>query len=218
MEVILILSGIAVVGLAVWFFNLRAAKKRTESLEAVAASLEFSFESEADESLVPSLSGFDLFAEGRSKKASNVMRGQARGIDLVVLDYRYTTGSGKNSHTWQQSVIRFQSNRLRLPRFTLRPENLFHKIGSMFGYQDIDFESHPAFSKAYLLRADDEAACRASFDENVLGFFDERSGLCAEGDQNTLLFYRKSKRVRPDEMHTFLEDGFGVFGAFTVEG
>jgi len=43
-------------------------------------------------------------------------------------------------------------NKLKLPFFELKPENTFHKIGQVFGYQDIDFEAFPNFSKGYLLR------------------------------------------------------------------
>jgi hypothetical protein len=60
-------------------------------------------------------------------------------------------------------VISFQSSLLSLPEFELRSENMFHKIGKAFGCQDINFESHPEFSKRYLLRGADEEAVRTFF-------------------------------------------------------
>jgi hypothetical protein len=45
-----------------------------------------------------------------------------------------------------------------MPHFALRPEKAWHKIGSWFGHQDIDFDSHPRFSSTYLLRGGDESA------------------------------------------------------------
>lgn len=217
MAVVLIIGGIiAVVAIALivaWHLE----KKRTEALQAVAASLKLAFSKKASDSFVPSLSQFHLFSQGRSKKASNVMNGRANEIDVSIFDYQYTTGGGKSSHTWRQTVVLFRSSMLHLPRFTLRPERLFHKIGSAFGYQDIDFDSHPTFSKQYLLRAADEQACRDVFTDGVLGYYDQRKGLSTEGDGDTLLFYRESKKVPPADIRSFLEEGFGVFSLFKTE-
>jgi len=95
----------------------------------------------------------------------------------------------------QRRGFRTVSGLVRLPSFILRPENLFHKIGESFGYRDIDFDSHPVFSKQYLLRAADEQACRGLFTKGILDHYDQRAGLSTEGDGDSLLFYRASKRV-----------------------
>ena len=60
---------------------------------------------------------------------------------------RYVTGGGKHTRVIRQTVIYFRSPQLHLPEFALRPENLFHKMGAAFGYQDIDFDSHRKFVK-----------------------------------------------------------------------
>ncbi|MEC9473853.1 MAG: hypothetical protein VX584_04130, partial [Actinomycetota bacterium] len=65
---------------------------------------------------------------------------------------------------------------LQLPTFVIRPENLFHKIGSTFGYQDIDFDAHPTFSKRYLLRGPDEEAIRNTFTDEFLSSYERHKG------------------------------------------
>jgi hypothetical protein len=217
MEIVMIAGGIIAVVTTVIIAARYSEKKRTKALQALAASLKFSFSKKASDSFLPSLSQFHLFSQGHSKKASNVMNGRANEIDVSIFDYRYTTGSGKNSHTWRQTIALFKSSTLHLPRFTLRPENLFHKIGSAFGYQDIDFDSHPAFSKQYLLRAADEQACRDVFTDNILGYYDQRKGLSTECDGEALLFHRVSKQVRPSDIRSFFEEGFGIFSLFKSE-
>jgi hypothetical protein len=186
-------------------------RKRTQDLKALAASLKFSF-SATDDAVLNAMSPFYLFSQGRSQKVANIMRGSANNIDVIIMDYQYTTGSGKNSHTWKQTVIAFRSPLLNLPSFTLRPENLFHKIGAVFGYQDIDFASHPAFSRRYLLRGDDENAVRALFSDALLSHYDQSKGLSTEGDGDAFIFYRVSKRVPPKGIMEFMQEGFAFFG------
>jgi len=57
----------------------------------------------------------------------------------AVFDYVYVTGYGKNRQIHRQSVVYLEPPYLRLPYFSLRPENILLKIFTEFGYQDIDF-------------------------------------------------------------------------------
>ena len=113
-------------------FRLRE-KKRREALKAIAEEMKFSFSPKGDAELLGTFANLHLFSQGHSRRASNVMRGRAQEINLTILDYRYTIGYGKNSHTYSQTVISFRSSSLNLPAFTLRPEHFFHKIGQIFG-------------------------------------------------------------------------------------
>lgn len=132
----------------------------------------------------------------------------------MVSGYSYTTGGGKSSSTYRQTVIGFQSSKLTLPAFELSPEHLFHKIAGVFGYQDIDISSYPDFSKSYLLRGSDETSIRKVFSPMVISHFEKNKGLFVEVKGDTLIFYRQSKRVRPTDIKDFLYEGRAVFGLF----
>lgn len=110
---------------------------------------------------------FPLFTHGRSQRAYNVMRGSDGPIQIAVFDYRYTVGSGKHQSTVSQTVVHLRSPRLELPRFVLAPENFLHKVGGLFGYRDIDFDSGPDFSKQYLLRGSSEGRVSDVFTPSV---------------------------------------------------
>jgi hypothetical protein len=189
-----------------------AEKKRIEQLQQVAQELGFEFQTVGDASLLTSLNRFHLFSQGHTKKQSNVMRGKTNELEVTIFDYRYTTGSGKHSHTWNHTVICFRFDGPPLPEFSLRPENFAHKIGAWFGYQDIDFEDDPSFSRKYLLRGSSEAAVRELFTDKVRRHFDEKSGLSVEASGDTLVFYRHAVRVKPEAIRSLMEDGFSVFG------
>ena len=188
--------------------------RRGEALQAAAAGMKFTFQPKADPRLVDRLEHFHLFSQGRRKRIVNVLQGRAGDIDVSVFDYRYVTGGGQHSRSWRQTVILFESDEMRLPNFTLRPENLFHKIGQVFGYQDIDFDSHPEFSKRYLLKAENESDVRHAFGTDVLSFYESDQKLSTEAAGRQLIHYRAAKRVPPNEIAEFIKRGVRVLTLF----
>jgi hypothetical protein len=209
----IVLGGIVVMIIIIcliWYFN----KQRVKALKQLAESLNFTFSEKGDKSVIDTLGKYHLFSQGYSRRISNVLTGKFNTIPVTVMEYQYTTGSGKSAHTWRQTVLVVESDKLRLPRFVLRPENLFDKIGSMFGTKDINFETAPAFSKRYLLRGDDEESVRQLFNERVTDHYEQHPGLSTEGDGRKLIYYRISKKVSPDQIQTFLQEGYDIFDLF----
>jgi hypothetical protein len=51
----------------------------------------------------------------------------------------------------------------------------------------------------------------------VLEYFEQRSGISAEGSNDTLLFYRLRKRVPPEGVNQFLADAFESLSLFRGE-
>jgi len=188
-------------------------KRRTEEMSMAAERLGFTFSPEPEPGLPERLGSFRLFSQGRSRKIRNVMRGQLDDIQVRVFDYRFTTSGGKHHRTHDQTVGLFETGRLGLPFFALRPEHLFHRLASAMGYQDIDFEHQPAFSEAYLLQGQDETQIRTLFHESLLAYFARHPGVCTEGDGSLLVFYRQERRVDPSQLEGFVEEGLDVLSA-----
>jgi hypothetical protein len=207
------LAGAAVAGTVV-YLSRRGRMKRADEMARVAAELRLAFTPEGDETTMAAHAGLHLFSHGRSKKVRNLMRGSVHDSSVSIFDYQYTVGGGKNQHTYRQTVVSVQKEGRSLPAFSMRPENLFHKLGSMMGYQDIDFESNPVFSKKYLLRGPDEAAIRSAFTSRVLTFLEAGSGLCVEADGRTIIVFRHSSSVKPEALREFMETGIRIAGLF----
>ncbi len=207
---ILTLIIIILIYVVVWYHS----KQRQKAFERLAETLNFTFYAKGDQSSLDAMRGFHLFSQGHSRKILNVLTGKFNDIPVMVMDYKYTTGSGKSSHTWNQTVIAIESEKLALPVFVLRPENLFDKIGNVFGKKDIDFETAPLFSKKYLLRGDDEPAIRMIFNQWIIEYYEQHLGLSTEGDGRKLIYYRLSKTVSPDKIQAFLQEGYEIFGLF----
>lgn len=191
-------------------------KKRTNELEETAAELGLKFVKYADQVTNEARMRFELFSKGRGRKSWNAIYGETGGTGVWIFDYQYTTGGGKNSTTHYQTVICFASTNLNLPRFNLYPEGMMSRIGSsVFGMQDIDFDTHPDFSKKYVLKGDSEDMIREAFHEDLLSFFElQDKELRVEGDRDQLLMYRPRRKVKPLQIQDFLAEGFRVFSEF----
>lgn len=191
-------------------------RKRTKDMETVSYEIGFTFTPKGENSIFSELSHLPLFSRGRSKRVKNVLERRDSDVRVTIFDYKYTVGSGKNSHTYKQTVIYFQSDNLALPDFALRPESIFHKFGSVFGYQDIDFETSPEFSRHYLLRGVNETAIRNLFSIYVLGYFEREKAkkLCVEGKDKHLICYRSGKLIKSEDIRTELEEAKSILELF----
>ena len=187
-------------------------KKRREQLQAAAEEMGLTFFPEGDPVLMDRLGGFKLFNQGRSRKMKNLIQGDSGEVTIAIFDYQYTTGSGKNSNTHNLSVAAIQSPELNSPDFTLRPEGMFDKLGSALGFQDIDIETHPDFSRMFVLQSSNEDAIRKFFTPKLLEFFESKPGISVEARPGAMFFYRPRKRVKPEELKDQLAQAYEIFG------
>jgi hypothetical protein len=194
------------IGLAIFLiiYNNKKEKERTQALQATAAQLGWNFAPQAPMNMISSLERFPLFREGHSKQIKNFMYGEAQGIKAAVFDYVYVVGSGKNRHTYFQSVVYLEPPDLNVPNFSLRQEGFMQKVLSAFGYQDIDFGQRPEFSRQYILRGQDEPAIRRTFSDRLLSFYESCPGTCTEAAAGQMFVYRSGYRFQPQEVQSFV--------------
>ena len=85
-----------------------------------------------------------------------------------------------------------------------------HKIFTAFGYPDIDFGQRPEFSRLYILRGQDEAAIRRTFNDALLSFYENYQGTCTDAGGNQLLVFRSGHRFEPHEIQGYVGLGLQV--------
>lgn len=208
-----IILGIAALGGMIIYLIYQHEKKRIRALEDVAMRNGFSFNKKMDQDV--RLENFKIFNKGNSKKRSNLMQGTRSGIKWTIFEYKFTTGGGKNSSTEKQTVAIAELKNTQLPNFCLGKKNIFHKIGSKFGYKYIDFENNPLFSNNYLLRGEDETAIRKIFNSNILTYLEQKlTKATIEAEGNKLVYYIPRKRIKPDQFLTFLDDAEKIVRMF----
>ena len=192
-------------------------KKRTEAFERVAGDLGLTFSPQGNEGLFTQLGWCELFSRGRDKKVLNLMRGSNEGREIALFDYQYITGHGKSRRTHSSTVACLRSDGTPLPGFTLRPEGTWDKISGWFGGTDMDFDSHPKFSRSFVLRGHHEVAVRRLFTPMVLEYYEQHTGISAEGLNDTLLYYRHGKTIPAEGVTQFLADAFQSLSLLRAE-
>jgi hypothetical protein len=198
--------GLFVLIIAVVIVTWRKERERTEALRRVAETAGLTFAPKADIADIRSLGDVQLFARGHSKEVTNLMTGRLGDQHVVVFDYRYTIGSGKSHSTTMQTVVVLPSAKGSLPDLQMAPENPLIKLLEAVGYQDIDVESAPEFSRRYILRGADEAAIRAALYPRATSYFAEHEGWTVEVQSGTVAIYRANSRPKPEDMRTFIDD------------
>jgi hypothetical protein len=181
----------------------RLEKARAEAMRSRAASLGFTYQE--TNSAADMGSTLPLFARGRRQRVQNVYGRADRDIETLVFDYAYTTGSGKSQSTHRQTVALFKLPDGDLPGFEVSPEHVFHRVAGAFGYQDIDFDASPDFSRAYLVRGADEDRVRTVLGPSARHILERERGWSAEGGGRALVVYRSGTRIDPEDLTTFLE-------------
>ncbi len=150
MEPLIIVGFLAVV-IVVGVVSYISAQKRREAMAALASRLGLRFSPHRDRSLARQYEFLDKLRAGRDRYAYNILSGTYQGHEVLVFDYHYKTGSGKNTHHHHFSFFVLQIP-ASFPELIIAPEGFFSKIAQAVGYDDIDFESHE-FSRKFCVRS-----------------------------------------------------------------
>ena len=184
-------------------------KKRSDKIEAAARALGFTFRRWATKEDKALIVGSHLAKAGYARSVHNVLQASDPAeLTMFLFDYSYAIGHIKDhDRSIGQTIIRMHSPLLRLPPFSISPENTFSEIGKFFGDSDISFSEVPEFSRTYLLRGPDEAAVRQLFNSSIIQFFEQERDLTVEAAGDLMFLYRYNKIVKAEEMETFVETG-----------
>ena len=219
------MEGLLVVGIFIAVFVLAggmmywsyvANKKRIEGFEQEAEAMGLNFTQQPADSFMAHYGHFKLFNRGRRRGVSNLIEGDSGDVTLRIFDYKFTTGSGKQTRHHVQTIASLKSSQLNIPSLTIHPEGFLSRVGSKMGFQDIDFDSHPTFSKMFVLKGDNEEAIRNFLTPAALEYFEAHQGISLEASGDTLFFYNPNRRIKPEEIKDLLARAYEVFGALTA--
>lgn len=182
-----------------FIFRCLIEKLRTKAMERAAIAL-----------------GFKFAAKGKDADTTNVVTGKSDDITIRISDRKWEERHSESIRTRRESRISLSSDLLQMPTFTITHEGIIAKtLTSVVGMQDIDFDSHPEFSKKYLLQCKNEEACRAYFTDSILTEFKIAKGVTVKGSGQTLLIYRSKRRIRPANLRRALEETFQIYSYFS---
>lgn len=147
---------------------------------------------------------FSLFKQGHSRKVYNCLDGPYQNIPVIVFDYQYSTGSGKNKRMHYVSCVLAQLD-IECPTLIIRPESLMDRFAAFFGFDDIDFE-YEEFNRCFHVNGNDKKFAYDVCHAEMMEFLLEHRHMCWELRQGALLLYSwRLGRFDPHEVETCLE-------------
>jgi hypothetical protein len=193
----LIIVAFVAIAIALGILGYISALKRREALAAVAAKLGLRFTPGKNWDMARRYRFLDKLRRGSNRYAFNILSGSYKGHDLIVFDYHYRTGSGKNT---QHHYISFFILHLTesFPELVIGPEGLFSKIAQAIGYDDIDFESHE-FSRKFCVRSPDKKFAYDVCNARMIEYLLSNTDLSIEIEGNSLAI-SFSQRLSPDRI------------------
>ena len=193
----LIIVGFIAVVVALGILGYISARKRREAMATVAAKLSLRFAPGKNRGMARRYRFLDKLRRGSNRYAFNILSGSYKGHDLILFDYHYKTGSGKNTHHHYISFFILHLT-VSFPELIIGPEGVFSKIAQAIGYDDIDFESHE-FSRKFCVRSRNKKfaydVCNARMIEYLLSNSD--LSIEIEGDSLAISF---SRRLSPEDI------------------
>jgi hypothetical protein len=213
--VFLILFFVAIIVWAI-VHSIRAERKRREAMQGACELMGFRYTAQPSKDFHHRFPPFSLMSQGGSRKSLYLMEGKIGPWEVQVFDFQYVVSTGKSSHTVSQTVVVLPAGGEGLPEFSLCPENLFHRIGKWFGYQDIDIEDHEAFSRAYLLRGTHPEPIRQVFTTELLNLLASQPHWTIECKGDQFIAYKSQKRVEPEKLPEFVADVLRIRDGFAT--
>ncbi len=147
--IVIIILAIGVFGYLSW----RQDKKRREALRLWAKKRGWRLAPLKIKSMHRDYPALKVFQKGHSRHAKNIIKGEIQGRPVMMMDYRYTVGHGKNRSTHNRGVVILACDFPTVPLF-IRRENPLDRVGEFFGADDIDFESSE-FSRKFFVKSAD---------------------------------------------------------------
>ncbi|MEJ2704852.1 MAG: hypothetical protein P8Z79_20640 [Sedimentisphaerales bacterium] len=166
----LIIVVFIVIAVGAMILGYLSALKRREAMMAVATRLGLSFQYRKDRDIARRYRFLDKLRRGHNRYAYNTLSGRHQNHEVILFDYHYQTGSGKNTHHYNISFFILHLTTI-FPELVIGSEGFLSKIAQAIGYDDIDFESHE-FSRRFCVRSKDKKfaydVCNARMIEYLL--------------------------------------------------
>lgn len=128
---------------------------------------------------------FSLLQQGHSRRTSNTVHGEYGGRPVVLFDYTYKTGSGKNQSTHSLSALIVEMPLLGCA-LSVRPENFLDRFASFLGFDDINFELEQ-FNRAFRVNCESKKFAYDVFHTGMMEFMLTHPRACFEWQGHAML-------------------------------
>ncbi len=215
---ILLVPVIIIVMILLVVYGQIAERKRREALSLLATRLGWRFDTSGVRGFMSQFAHFGIFSKGHSRRPLYTLTGSMqvnqKTFQCVAGDFLYkvTSGSGKHRRTqtyhFSYLIVCLPWN--GVPDLMVRREHLFDKIGSVFGFDDIDFES-AEFSKTFCVKSTDKRFTYALIDPRMMEFLMQAKHPMIDIEQQQLCLSDGSSRWDVEEFEEHLNWAMSFF-------
>lgn len=143
----------------------------------------------------------------------NVIQGSWQGRSFAVFEQTFSTGYNRRRYI-TQTLFALELNDMFLPFFCLEPDSFEHFLSRNFDRLDIDFYTHPDFSRTHLLFGQDENRIRNLFQPKVLNFYEQNPPFTTVAGGKYLVIYEVGRVFSPEQIPDQLGFMFALVNAF----
>lgn len=177
-------------------------KKRQEALAAAVMRLGMRYSPEKDQALAQAHEWINVLCRGEDRYTFDVIQGFYRDQQVLVFSHHYevesTDSKGRRSTSHYYHNVYSLGLPRDVPQLTIVREDFLSKVAQVFGYDDIDFESHE-FSKTFCVRCKDKKTAYDVCHPRAMEFLLENRDLNIEMEGNRLAFVFQGK-VKTEEL------------------
>lgn len=205
----------AIVSAVLYYLHDQEVQTRRREMAALASQLGLEFDHEARTDFPP----HRVFQRGHSKRRFNTLEGhlnlggQHRRVEAG--DHWFTEGHGKHARRYLLSYAVIDMRNVGMPSLDIRTENVFDKLKSSVGIDDIDFESEE-FSRQFWVTSDDKKFAYDVIHARMMAFLLREPSPRIELQDDQLCLTVHHDRWSPEELQQWLAWG-GEFLALWPE-
>ncbi|MDC3253033.1 SulP family inorganic anion transporter [Crocinitomicaceae bacterium] len=183
--------------------NYQKASPRQQRIKKIAANNGWMFTQEEQVDSIELLE-FDFFRSRPIEYKMNVIGGDFKesNVDWEISDITFDEGAMLSKEVYKTTVQLVHLNR-EIPSFVLEQEGIFDKIFDRvlsINPLDIDFTSHPIFSKKLKLTGEDEKAVRSLFTAELLEFLESEEIYHIECNGRALIIFKSLRIAKTGEI------------------
>jgi hypothetical protein len=191
--------------------------RRRRALERLTREKGWSFEAgDAPEFSVSYEDAYGLYQVGRSRMASDIVRGTLAGRPFEVFGYRYVVGSLKHPVVHHQTVVHFDDPNLRLPWFSLRPAETARQLFGTQGFGNVFLDAAPEFSMRNYVAGQDPTATARRFSDPVIGAFGAQQGVAVDAGGAHLFVFRPRRIEKVANLTAVIQGAADIADAFAA--
>ena len=149
---------------------------------------------------------YNLSIRKTIKSVENVVSFNRGDIQFSIADITISSGAQATEDIDRLTVMKL-SGVSNVPEFYMQKTGIADFLKTAIGNDDINFDSHPVFSKKFELRSQNEEQVRTFFNTHVLSRLEVFDLAYLSGNGTELLFHQSNKILEKDQILNLIAIG-----------